>query len=430
MDVCTQPKCIKQFVYRICIRQTVKRRGIFPHHNLWVKGALCALVLCLTGCDQASVPSTDEPPHIEQASPPPGTAPAQPQRLVLSPHTVKEVGILVEPVKRGTFQNFRDYPGTVKPIESQLAEISTLVQGRVSKVFVKLGDEVKEGDELALLYSHQLGMAQSTYLRTIAEFSLAKQAFARGEYLWTQKVISQAKYLQRKGEWVVKAAAVQEAQERLRLLGMSDSQIQGLKTTQKFQSYLSIYAPFSGRIIHYSISRGEVVGPGDNLFTIANLNKVWVVANIPEIDISNIREGKTVTVRVASFPDEQFTGTIVIAGDVLDSSTRTMMVRAEIENDHYRLKPEMYASVRLYSDPDPQALTVPTLAVQRHEGGSFVFVKHDVNHFELRPVIVGTEDIEETKVLSGLEEGELVVTAGAFALKAEAIKQEVPFPRL
>ena len=226
------------------------------------------------------------------------------------------------------------------------------------------------------------------------------------------------------------AAAVQEAQERLRLLGMSDSQIQGLKTTQKFQSYLSIYAPFSGRIIHYSISRGEVVGPGDNLFTIANLNKVWVVANIPEIDISNIREGKTVTVRVASFPDEQFTGTIVIAGDVLDSSTRTMMVRAEIENDHYRLKPEMYASVRLYFDPDPQALTVPTLAVQRHEGGSFVFVKHDVNYFELRPVIVGTEDIEETKVLSGLEEGELVVTAGAFALKAEAIKQEVPFPRL
>ncbi len=343
---------------------------------------------------------------------------------------VEEVGILVEPVKRGTFENFRDYPGTVKPIESQLAEISTLVQGRVSKVFVKLGDEVKEGEELALLYSHQLGMAQSTYLRTIAELSLAENAFARGKYLWTQKVISQAKYLQRQGEWVVKSAAVQEAQERLRLLGMSDSQIQGLKTTQKFQSYLAIYAPFSGRIIHYSISRGEVVGPGANLFTIANLKKVWVVANIPEIDIPNIREGKTVTVRVASFPDERFTGTIVIAGDVLDSFTRTMMVRVEVENGHHRLKPEMYASVRLYSDPDPHALTVPTLAVQRHEGGSFVFVKHDANHFELRPVILGTEDIEETKVVAGLEEGEFVVTSGAFALKAEAIKQEIPFPRL
>jgi cobalt-zinc-cadmium efflux system membrane fusion protein len=333
-------------------------------------------------------------------------------------------------VKRGAFQNFRDYPGTIKPIESQLAEISTLVHGRVSKVFVNLGDEVKEGEVLAFLYSHELGMAQSAYLRAIADLSLAEKAFLRGKYLWTQKAISQAKYLQRHGEWVVKNVAVQEAEERLRLLGMSDSQIQELKTTHKFQPNLAVQAPFSGRIIHYSISRGEVVEPGANLFTIANLKKVWVVANIPEIDIPSIQEGKKVTVRVASFPNERFTGTIVIAGDVLESSTRTLMVRVEVTNEHLRLKPEMYASVRLYSDRDPQALTVPTLAIQRHQGSTFVFVKHDATHFEPRPVIVGAEDIEETKVLSGLEEGELVVTAGAFTLKAEAIKQEVSIPRL
>ncbi|MGE0472733.1 MAG: efflux RND transporter periplasmic adaptor subunit [Nitrospirales bacterium] len=421
---------MKSFVDRIRLRQTDNPQGHTSLPIVCVRWVLCAITIYLAGCEQSPVPSIDEPPPIEQASPPPGTTPAQPQRLVLSPQMVEEVGILVEPVKRGTFQNFRDYPGTVKPIESQLAEISTLVQGRVSKVFVKLGDEVKEGEELALLYSHELGLAQSTYLRAIAELSLAEKAFARGKYLLTQKVISQAKYLQRQGEWVVKAAAVQEAQERLRLLGMSDSQIQDLKSTHKFQSYLAIQAPFSGRIIHYSISRGEVVEPGTNLFTIANLKKVWVVANIPEIDISSIREGKTVTIRVASFPNERFTGTIVIAGDVLDSSTRTLMVRVEVNNEHLKLKPEMYASVRVYFDHDPQALTVPTLAVQRHQGSSFVFVKHDANHFELRPVILGTEDIEETKILSGLAEGEFVVTAGAFALKAQAIKQEVSIPRL
>ena len=430
MDVCTQRNWLKYFVYRVYPRSIIKRQDISSPRYLAVRGTLCAFAICLAGCDQSSEKFTDEPPPIEQASPPPAIPPVQSQHLILSPQMVEEAGILVEPVKRGKFQNFRDYPGTIKPIESQLAEISTLVQGRVSKVFVKLGDEVKEGEELALLYSHQLGMAQSTYLRTIAELSLAEKAFARGKYLWTQKAISQAKYLQRHGEWVVKNVAVQEAQARLRLLGMSDSQIQELKTTQKFQSYLAIYAPFSGRIIHYSISRGEVVGPGANLFTMANLKKVWVVANIPEIDIPNIGKGKTVTVRVASFPNERFTGTIVITGDVLESSTRTLMVRVEVTNEHLRLKPEMYASVRLYSDPDPEALTVPILAVQRHEGGSFVFVKHDANHFEPRPVILGAEDSEETKVVAGLEEGELVVTAGAFALKAEAIKQEIPFPRL
>ncbi|MGE3786942.1 MAG: efflux RND transporter periplasmic adaptor subunit [Nitrospirales bacterium] len=384
----------------------------------------------MAGCEQSSVPLIDEPPPIEQASPPPAIAPIHSPHLILPTQMAEEVGILVEPVKRGTFQNFRDYPGTVKPIESQLAEISTLVHGRVSKVFVNLGDEVKEGDVLALLYSHELGLAQSTYLRAIAELSLAEKAFARGKYLWTQKVISQAKYIQRQGEWVVKNVAVQEAQERLRLLGMSDSQIQDLKSTHKFQSYLAVQAPFSGRIIHYSISRGEVVEPGAHLFTIADLKKVWVVANIPEIDIPSIREGKTVTIRVASFPNERFTGTIVIAGDVLDPSTRTMMVRAEVNNEHHRLKPEMYASVRLHFNRDPQALTVPTMAIQQHQGSPFVFVKHDANHFEPRPVTLGEENGDETKVLSGLAEGELVVTAGAFTLKAEAIKQEVSIPHL
>lgn len=169
MDFYAQVQSLVFFGSRIHPRQTDKLQGISPLPSICLQGILCVFIILLAGCDQTSKKITEKPPSLEKpspsaaekqsasavgkdsssaveeasspplekASPPPAIAATQPYRLVLEPQKVKNAGIQVEPVKRGNFQNFRDYPGTVKPIRSQVAEVSTLVHGRVSKVFVQ-----------------------------------------------------------------------------------------------------------------------------------------------------------------------------------------------------------------------------------------------------------------------------------------------------
>ncbi|WP_447978923.1 efflux RND transporter periplasmic adaptor subunit [Candidatus Nitrospira bockiana] len=347
----------------------------------------------------------------------------------LTAEEAKAAGVVVEPVIRGEFRSYRDFPGTVEPDQHALAEITTLVRGRVVDVYADLGQEVKGGQLLAMLYSSELGMAQSAYLKANAKLYVAERSYERAKSLLQEKVIGLAEAQRREGEMISLRAEKREASDRLRLLGMSEEELQRLDREQTIRSHVPIVAPFDGRVIARNLTKGEVVETTEKLFVVADLSEVWVTANIPEKDIPFIYneqpERQSVEVRVSAYPNEVFHGKITYVGDVLDRATRTMRLRLELPNPHRRLKPEMFATIRIYSEPENGVLMIPEAAVQRDRDRRFVFIEREPFVYEARNVSLGESNGRMIKVLDGLAEGETVVTKAAFVLKSELLGDQI-----
>lgn len=374
------------------------------------------------GCDAA--------PNDVAASKVPAAAPTTPGRVSLSPEESARIGLVVQPVSRSDFRTHREFPGIVRPNQHNMAEITTLVRGRVVEVYGDLGQEVKANQPLAILYSSELGLAQSAHLKAHAKLHLAEQAYNRAKFLLQEQVIGEAEAQRRHAELLSIQAEAHEAEDRLKLLGMSDQELRQLESIRRIKSVVPIVAPFAGRIIGRKLTRGEVVETTENLFVIADLSQVWVQANIPEKDIPFVHSihatgGTHADVRINAYPGEIFKGTITYVGDVLDPSTRTMQLRLELPNGDGRLKPEMFATVRLFSEAQPDRLFVPESALQRDQGKTFVFVQRTAGEYELREVQIGESNGTHTSVLTGLTEGEPIVTEGAFVLKSELLKKPV-----
>jgi cobalt-zinc-cadmium efflux system membrane fusion protein len=348
----------------------------------------------------------------------------------LSAKESSRVGVAVQPVARSEFRTHREFPALVQPDQRAMADITTLVRGRVVDVYADLGQQVEANALLAILYSSELGLAQSAYLKARAKLHLADQAYERAKFLLEEKVIGEAEAQRRQAELLSMQAEAHESRDRLKLLGMNNDQFLRLGRSQDIQSHVPIAAPFAGRIIGRNLTRGEVVETSDKLFVIADLSEVWVLANIPERDIAFVHAiyasgGRQAEVKINAYPKEVMTGMITYVGDVLDPATRTMQLRLELPNPDGRFKPEMFATIRLSSEPQPDQMTVPEAALQRNEGRTFVFVQRDADTYEVRDVQIGESNGTFTTILGGLNEGDPVVTHGAFILKSELLKKQV-----
>jgi len=353
----------------------------------------------------------------------------------LTAEEIKSGDIVVRPVARGQFSLHRDFPATVVPNHHATADITALVRGRVVDVYADLGKQVKAGDLLAMMYSSDLGMAQSSYLKAAAKLYVAERATERAKMLLQEKVIGLAEAQRRQGDMLSLRAEKQEAQDRLRLLGMSEDLILQLDKGRKILSYVPISAPFDGRVIARNLTKGEVVEVTDELFTVADLSEVWVLADIPEKDIPFIRADvsgsdatgveQQVEVLLTAYPGEVFHGKVTYVGDVLDVATRTMSLRLVLPNPERKLKPHMYATIRVHSLPERNVMLLPESAVQRERDRRFVFVQRDPTTFEARDILLGEGNGDVVRILDGLREGEPVVIKGAFILKSELFGDEL-----
>jgi cobalt-zinc-cadmium efflux system membrane fusion protein len=388
---------------------------------------LLALALLSAGM-AAGLGCDGTPPDSVTAQPPPAAAAAGTVRL--SAEESSRIGIAVHPVAPSEFRTYREFPAIVQPNQRAMADITTLVRGRVVDVYVDLGQQVEANALLAILYSSELGLAQSAYLKAKAKLHVAEQAYARAKFLLREKVIGEAEAQRRQAELLSMQAEAHEARDRLRLLGMDNDEFRRLDRMREIRSHVPIVAPFAGRIIGRNLTRGEVVETTEKLFVIADLSEVWVQANVPERDIPFVHSvhasgGRQAEVRINAYPKEFFKGTITYVGDVLDPATRTMQLRLELPNADGRLKPEMFATIRLLSEPQPDRLAVPDAALQRDQDRTFVFVQRDAETYEVREVQVGESNGTFTIILGGLSEGDPVVTHGAFVLKSELVKKQV-----
>ena len=345
--------------------------------------------------------------------------------LRLTPEELSRMQLELVPVTQGQLLSHHEFPATVQANQNELAEVTTLIRGRVVKVHVDVGQDVKKGALLAMLHSVDLGIAEGDYLKAGARLHEAELAHLRAKELYDNKAVSLAELQRREAAMKTAQAELREANNRLQLLGVPPQEINRLDRDLTIKADMPLRAPFDGRVITRNITRGEVVETEQKLFTVANLTDVWVVGNVPEKDVQFIRKDQKVNVVLAAYPHAIFAGTITYIGDVLDPATRTMSLRVTVPNPDRLLKPEMFAIVSVFATSSPDTLSVPLAAVQDGPVGKIVFVQRETGVFEARTVTLGNEEGDVVRVLEGVKAGEQVVSKGSFALKSEMERHKI-----
>ena len=385
-------------------------------HSVCMMGLAAVLGLGILACEKTPDQASEAKTSVVKSLP---------GLLHLTAEELARMVIEVSPVERGQLRVPREFTATVQSNENELAEVMPLIRGRVVKVYVDVGQDVKKETLLALLHSTDLGVAEGAYQKARAKLHEAELVYERARDLHEHKAVSLAELQRREAEVKTARAEARETQNRLELLGVPRQEVERLDREHTIKADVPLRAPFDGRVIMRNITRGEVVETNQKLFTVADLSAVWVVGNVPEKDVQHIRKDQHVEVIVSAYPHAIFSGTITYISDVLDPATRTMRLRVTVPNPSYMLKPEMFATIRVYAAPNPDALTIPLAAVQNGPNGKMAFVRRGTNEFDVRTITLGQERGDVVAVLDGLAEGEPVVTKGAFTLKSEMERHKI-----
>ena len=343
----------------------------------------------------------------------------------LDPESIKIAEIKVEEVTLKKLSLSHNFPGKIMPDENRVAHIGSRIPGRVIEIKVNLGNDIRKGEALATIDSPELGEAESNFLKFEANLRVAEKGYERAKRLLEGKAIALGEFQRREAEYLNAKAEFQAARERLHLLGMSNENIELLMSKHSINANFPVKASISGRVVKRNLTLGEVVDPSKELFTIIDLSRVWVIADVPEKDIPLVEKGQEASIRVSSYPNELFHGKVRYISDIVDETTRMVKVRVEVDNFRRILKPEMFAEIEILTKPAPEVLAVPEKAVQMENGKKIIFLAKSENTFEKREIEVGEEINGFYQVLKGLKAGDSVVTDGAFYLKSELLKAEL-----
>ena len=370
-----------------------------------LRASLPLLCLLVAGCPSAPAgPAAPQPPSGE---------------VWLTDQQVTDGHIAVQPVGVHAVGNDVVTSGRVTFDDLRVAHIYSPVTGRVSRILADPGQRVKKGGALVAIQSPDVGNAFADLDKAEAELTASQHDLQRQKELYEAHAGSQKDYEAAQDSYGKARAELERARQKARLLrgGGTDA------VTQEFV----LRAPIEGEVIARSVNPGAEVqgqysgGAAQELFTVGELDRVWVLADVFEMDLARAKKGAAVTIKVVAYPDETFTGVVDWIADLLDPIARTARVRCEVENPARKLKPEMYATVTI-AVPGVEALAVPLTAILRLADQTIVFVEQGTTpdgrrRFVRRVVAAGDDEgTSMVPVGHGLQPGERVVTSGAILL--------------
>lgn len=339
--------------------------------------------------------------------------------LKLSAEEAQRAGLKVETLAQQAFADAITVTATIHPNQDRIARVAPRVEGRIVQVTANLGAQVKAGQALAMLDSLAIGEAQSALLQAQSSQRVAQADFKRAESLVADEIIPQRDFLRAKAELEKASGELRSAQNKLRLLGGF------ARSDGAANSTFALISPLAGTVIQKKAIVGELGTPSDALFTVADLSKVWIEANLTEDTLSKVRVGSAATVTVTAYPGERFAGRVTYVASLLDKDTRTVPARIEVENKDGRLKPEMFATATIETNgAKREVLSVPDAAILLLQGQPTIFVEEH-GGYEARAIEPGDKLSGRTVIKSGVAAGEKVVTAGAYALKARLLKSQI-----
>jgi Cu(I)/Ag(I) efflux system membrane fusion protein len=325
----------------------------------------------------------------------------KPGTVTIPPERLQTIGVIYEPATCRPLEKIIRTVGRVAVDERRLAKVTIKFHGWIDKLWVSAtGDHVKKGQMLFTIYSPDLVATQEEYL-------LALQS-------WKQLGESEFPEIARGSKELLEAT-----RRRFQLWDITEDHIRELERTGKVMKTLPIHSPITGTVIKKEALAGAHVEPGEELYTIADLSHIWILADIYEYELSFVKVGQPAAVTLSYEPGVTVAGRVGFIYPTLDPKTRTAKVRFELENPGEKLKPDMYANVELRVSLGTK-LAVPQEAVIESGQKQVVFVHHGGGRLEPRLIRTGVKTGGWYEVLEGLKEGDHVVTSANFLIDSES----------
>lgn len=325
--------------------------------------------------------------------------------------------------------------GQIAYNEDTSTAVLTPFPGRVTRLIAKIGDNVNRGDPLFEIDSPEVVQPQNDFIAAFSamnkarsQLDLARIVEKRLKDLYEGKAAALKEYQQAQGQLVgaqndMRSAemSLEAARARLRIVGFTDAEVAALKEKGTVRRATPIPAPIDGTVIARKVGPGQYVrnDTGEALYVIADLSTMWLKAQVPEKEISSIRVGQDVEVKVSALPDRVLRARVTAINAATDATTRRVIVRSEIPNPEGALKSEMFASFKIATGDDEPSPSVPVQAVIREGDHAVVWVEEEPMLFRRRKVTLGIEQEGRMQIREGLKAGELVAGRGAIFVDNE-----------
>jgi len=379
------------------------------------------LLITSTGisCNQQSPAespvASDQPEHPKTISAPtPSTAPPS------------QAQIITAPVAVGPSHPVLSLAGKVSYGEDRYSKISSALVGRVQKIHAKLGDFVQAGALLVTIESPEIASAYSEFIKEHSDLSYANRAYELAKDLYEIKALPQKDLKQAENDFIKAKAEFRRARERLLSLQVPKEELAKPLSQQTITSSYQIHSPLAGTVVERTVTPGQSVNgdPTQVLFTVADLSKVQVIADVYEKDLGLVKVDQSATVSVEAYPDIGFPATISAIGDLVDPTTRTIKLRAIVNNADHKLKPGMFARLNVRLSQETKLPLIPQDAVVEIDGSMYVYVAEGNNRYVKRLVKIGLPAAGQVAVFDGLQAGEQIVVKGTVLLKGQDMNQE------
>jgi membrane fusion protein, heavy metal efflux system len=347
----------------------------------------------------------------------PGAVPQNPNSVDLSDS--QTTAVKVEPVARRDFPVEKEAVGSIDFNEDMETQVFTPYQGRILTLFGDVGDDVKKGSTLFVIDSPDLLQAESTLIAAAGVLALTTRNLTRLQELYTSRAVSQHDLDQGISDQQTAEGNLRAGRDAVRIFGKSDAEIDKIVADRLADPRLVVPSPIDGRITTRNAAPGLYVQPGNAPapYTVANIDTMWMLANVAETDSPAFHVGQAVQVRISAFPGRSFDGTIRTVGSIVDPNTRRVLVRSEIKDPAHELRSGMFANFVISVGTPQRSPAVPLNGVVREgDGTQTVWVTSDRRRFEKRTVQIGDQRDGYRQILDGVQPGELVATDGAVFL--------------
>lgn len=365
----------------------------------------------------------------------------QTKQLTLSDAQEKNAKIETAPLSEMDLELQITIPAQFKARNQSVERVYSPIDGKITEVYVNPGDILKTGQPVAQIKSDEISQIQLEFLEKIleidagvnelkAQYELSRQNYNRERTLYNEKISSRAEYetanAQMKKDkanldalYLKRSALINVYKQRLAVYGGS---IDGVLKTKQISPYITLKATKNGILLERKINPGEIVEKNRELFNIADLSTIWLVGYAFEKDSSSLHIGEAVTGTLEE-AGGTVNGVLSYVSPILDSTTKTLEVRADIPNKDFKIKPNMYAEM-VVNTGMVHVPAIPNDAVEKYGDYNFAYVKVAPNTYEERKVETGRKNDSYTEILSGVKTGENVVTKGSFELLGESIKKQ------
>ena len=302
--------------------------------------------------------------------------------------------------------------GRITYDENVTARVSSSIAGRVVKIAAEIGDHVPRNAVLAQIDSPDLASAEADWRKAQADDTRKKLAWDRSKDLYEHEVLARKDYESAQADYQQAVAETRRAVLRMKNLNASGVE----------NGVFNLRTPIAGIVADRQINPGLEVRPDlqNPLFVITDIQRLWVIADVPERSIGNIKPGQDVSIETDAYSDERFEARVDRVGIALDPGTRRVQVRCTVANPKAKLKPEMFARIRFLADGSKKAVRLPNTALFVEGIHTFAYVEKSPGVFEKRRVTVALRDSVESYIDGGIAAGEHVVTEGALLLNSEA----------